>query len=167
MNVNDFDRYISNYLDGDLNSTKRKEFEKLLDENPKLNQKLRSYEKMLKDLSNLKTIKTSDDFLDKVHEKIHIAQSSPMSIKSKTIFGYDYIAISGIAAAIGIFMFSVSIFTGSESFPLFNLDKLSAKNVEEKVNQNISSDNLVAEDDSLIENEDLELPKIHLVGGKK
>ena len=102
-----------------------------------------------------------------MHEKIHIAQSSPMSIKSKTIFGYDYIAISGIAAAIGIFMFSVSIFTGSESFPLFNLDKLSAKNVEEKVNQNISSDNLVAEDDSLIENEDLELPKIHLVGGKK
>jgi len=168
MNVNDFDRYISSYLDGDLNSSKVKEFEKLLDENPELNEKFSSYKKMLNELSNLETIKTSDDFLSRLHEKIDNNKTPDYSfIKPKTIFGYNYTVVSGIAAAIGIFMFSISTFLTSDSLPSFNLNQLSSKDVQGKTAPNISSDNLIAEDDSSTENEEIDLPKIHLVGGKK
>ncbi len=168
MNVSDFDRYISSYLDGELNPSKTKEFENLIKNNSELNQKFQSYKKMLDELNNLKTIKTSDNFLNRLHEKIHNVESlEQFSPPIKTIFGYNYIAISGIAAALGIFMISLSFFIGSESFPLLNLDKLSAKNIQERGDENNSPNNLIVEEDSLIENEDLELPKIHLVGGRK
>ena len=168
MNVNDFDRYISNYLDGELNSSKTKEFEELLNNHAECNEKFISYKKMLNELSNLESIKTSEDFLDKLYQRINNVNSlDDMPLQPKTIFGYNYIAISGIAAAFGIFMFSVSVFIGSESLPLFNLDKLSAKNTQQKIDQNFPSNNLVAEEDSSMENQNLDLPKIHLVGGKK
>ena len=77
------------------------------------------------------------------------------------------VVISGIAAAIGIFMFSISTFMSSESLQSFNLNKLSAKNVQEKLQNTNPSANLIAEDDTSNENEEVDLPKIHLVGGKK
>ena len=75
MNVNDFDRYISNYLDGELNSSKTKEFEELLNNHAECNEKFISYKKMLNELSNLESIKTSEDFLDKLYQRINNVNS--------------------------------------------------------------------------------------------
>ena len=162
MNVNDFDKYISSYLDGDLRESDIKEFEELLKNDANCRKKFEDYKKMLNILSSIE-VKASSDFADKVYQKV---EEQETIIPLKTIFGYNYAALSGIAAAVGIFAFSIVALVNSESVPSFNMNQLSAKKVEEKIDAN-SSMNLIAEDDTSNENEDIELPKIHLVGGKK
>ena len=166
MNVNDFEKYISNYLDGDLRPSEIEEFEGLLDSDAICKQKFEDYKKMLSQLSGLGTFKTSDNFTDQLNKKIYNTESIS-SMLPRTFLGYNYATITGIAAALGIFMFSVSTFMSSDSLPVFNLDKLSAKNVKSKIKHQDGLLNLVAEDDTSSENEQVELPKIHLVGGKK
>lgn len=162
MNVNDFDKYISSYLDGDLRESDIKEFEELLKNDANCRKKFEDYKKMLNMLSSIE-VKASSDFADKVYQKV---KEQETITPPKTIFGYNYAALSGIAAAVGIFAFSIVTLVNSESVPSFNMNQLSAKKVEEKIDAN-SSMNLIAEDDTSNENEDIELPKIHLVGGKK
>ena len=53
MNVNDFDKYISTYLEGELRESDKEAFEKLLKDNSKCREKLKSYQSMLDELSNL------------------------------------------------------------------------------------------------------------------
>ena len=166
MNVNDFEKHISNYLDGDLRPSEIEEFEGLLYSNTICKQKFEDYKKMLSQLSGLETFKISDNFAEQLNKKIY-EKESISSIVPRTFLGYNYATITGIAAALGIFMFSISTFMSSDSLPTFNLDKLSAKNVETKIKHQDGLFNLVAEDDTASDNEQVELPKIHLVGGKK
>ena len=163
MNVNNFEKYICLYLDGDLNPSETEEFEALLENDSECEQKFNDYKKMLDELSNLGTLKTSDDFLYKLHGRIN----KPEIIPPKMIFGYDYMTISGIAVSVGVFMFAISTFMTSESIPSFNLNKLSSKSVESKTEVKQSNTYEIAEEDTLVENEEVEIPKIHLVGGKK
>ena len=51
MNVNDFDKYISSYLDGDLKPSLMNEFEELLKTDSQCREKLKSYKAMLNELS--------------------------------------------------------------------------------------------------------------------
>ena len=167
MNVNDFEKHISSYLDGNLRESDAKKFEELLDSNADCRKKLEDYKKMLNILSSIE-VKASDDFLDKVYDKIE--ESATID---KTVFGYNYMMLSGIAATIGIFVFSLSIFINSDSSSFFGIQRLSSENIEEKSNDlSAKSIELFAEkdtssiDDSTEDNE-INLPKIHLVGGKK
>ena len=70
MNVNDFDKYISSYLDGDLSPSDIEAFKGLLRDNSECKEKLESYQIMLEELSNLESLNTSDNFLNKLHQKI-------------------------------------------------------------------------------------------------
>ena len=114
MNVNDFDIYISSYLDGELMPSEVEAFEELLDSDSRCKQKFEDYKKMLNQLSELGVFKTSDDFIDQLNTKIYEPKFIS-SITSKTFLGYNYATITGIAAALGIFMFSISTFMSSES----------------------------------------------------
>ena len=93
MNVNDFYKNISSYLDGDLRPSEMKNFEELLNNNPECKEKFESYKKMLDDLSNLEILKTSDDFLNKLHKRIlpNLTNSSSYT-NPKTL--EDYFKIS-------------------------------------------------------------------------
>ena len=167
MNVNEFDKYISSYLDGDLKSSLIKEFEELLKNNPQCSKKLESYKAMLNELSGLEVLKTSEDFIEKVHQKIN--KSPKVTLIQKldkiNVFGYDYISISGVAAAVVMFIFSISIFMNSDTSSLAE-HQLSTKHIHndsELVNNNQL---LSEEDDSLRNNDSVDIP-IHLVGSKK
>ena len=165
MNANDFEKYIYNYLEGDLRDSDVKKFEELLNNNPQCKKQFQDYNKMLNQLSDLGSLKTSDNFISQLANKINALDY--FQPDSKTVFGYNYISITGIAAAFGILIFSISTFISSDSIPVFKLDKLSAKNVESKIKHQDGFLNLVAEDDTSSESEKIDLPKIHLVGGKK
>ena len=108
MNVNDFDKYISSYLDGDLKPSLMNEFEELLKIDSQCREKLKSYKAMLNELSNLEVLKTSENFIDKVHLKISNPPKVTLIQKIEKInfFGYDYISIAGVAAAVAMFIFS-------------------------------------------------------------
>ena len=165
MNVNDFDKYISSYLDGDLRESDIKEFEELLKNDANCRKKFEDYKKMLNMLASIE-VKASSDFADKVYQKVKEQETIMSPTPPKTIFGYNYAVLSGIAAAVGIFAFSIATLVNSESIPSFNMNQLSSKNVEKKIDRN-SSMNLIAEDDTSSENDDIQLPKIHLVGSEK
>ena len=172
MNVNDFEKHISSYLDGNLRESDAKKFEELLDSNADCRKKLEDYKKMLNILSSIE-VKASDNFLDKVYDKIEESATIDQTTIDQTIFGYNYMMLSGIAATIGIFVFSLSIFINSDSSSFFGIQRLSSENIEEKSNDlSTKSIELFAEkdtssiDDSTEDNE-INLPKIHLVGGKK
>ena len=171
MNVNDFDKYISSYLDGELRLSLMKEFEELLDSNSECKAKLESYKLMLKELSNLETLKTSDTFLDGLHDKINkpIKKTLIQRIENINFLGYDYISMAGIAAAISMFILSVSIFINSDfNLSTADLDKtLYNKNVQVNSSKINNDDQLLtAEEDTLNENNLKDIP-IHLVGTKK
>ena len=169
MNVNDFNKNISKYLDGDLKPSDMEKFEELLKNNSECKEKFQSYQLMLNELSNLETLTTSDDFLDKFHDRIN--KSSKLTfinrIEEINIFGYDYISISGMAAAIAMFIFSLSIFIKSDSIPGVNLNELSTKNTQENLELLDNNYHLSAHDDTLIDGKEADIPKIHLVGGNK
>ena len=152
MNVNDFDKYISSYLDGDLKPSLMKEFEDLLINNSQCRDKLNSYKLMLKELSNLETLKTSDKFLENLHKKINRPTKKTViqRIENINFLGYDYISVAGIAAALTMFILSVSIFINSDfNFSTADLDKtLYNKNI--KINPAIENNNdqlLISEED--------------------
>ena len=167
MNVNDFDKYISSYLDGDLKPSLMKEFEELLKNNPKCSKKLESYKAMLNELSNLEVLKTSEDFIEKVHQKINKPSKVTFmqQLDKVNFFGYDYISITGVAAAVAMFIFSISIFMNS-NHTLMTEHQLSTKHIHD--NPEIINNNqlLSEEDDSLRNNDSADIP-IHLVGSKK
>ena len=169
MNVNDFNKYISKYVDGDLKSSDVKKFEELLKNNSECKEKFQSYQTMLNELSDLKVLTTSDDFLNKLHDRIN--KSSQLTFIQKiekiNIFGYDYISISGIAAAITMFIFSVSIFMKSDSIPGVNLNELSTRNTQKNPELLNNNYHLLSQDDTLIDSKEVDIPKIHRVGGKK
>ena len=169
MNVNDFNKYISKYLDGDLKPSDMKKFEELLKNNSECKEKFKSYQTMLNELSDLKVLTTSDDFLNKLHDRIN--KSSQLTfiqrIEKINIFGYDYISISGIAATITVFIFSVSIFMKSDSIPGGDLNELSIKNVQKNPELLDNNYHLSSHDDTLTDSKEVDIPKIHLVGGKK
>ena len=168
MNVNDFDKYISSYLEGDLRLSEIKEFEELLQNNPECRLKLESYKTMLSELSNLEFLRTSNNFMDKLHQKIDKPSKVSLikRIEAINLFGYDYISIAGIAAALTMFIFSVSIFINSNSAPIVNLNELSTKNIKNDSTIMNNNDQLLSEDDTLTNNESVNFP-IQLVGGKK
>ena len=112
MNVNDFDKNISNYLDGDLSLSDIEDFERLLRDNFECKEKLESYKIMLDELSNLEFLNTSDKFLNKLHQKIDILSQVTSSQNIEKI-NYNYIPIISVAAGIAIFIFSISIFMDS------------------------------------------------------
>ena len=167
MNINEFEKNISNYLDGDLKPSEMKDFEELLKSNIECQKKINNYKIMLERLSSLDKLTTSSDFMDKLNEKIDNSDKVGVlnRIEKINIFGYDYISVSGMAAALIMFIFSITIFTQSNNVPLVDLDNLSTKNIDSKAS--ISDDfQMLSEDDSLNSNQRNELP-IQLVGGKK
>tara|TARA_Y100001970_G_C14148831_1_gene811461 strand:- start:749 stop:1252 length:504 start_codon:yes stop_codon:yes gene_type:complete len=167
MNVNDFDKYISAYIDGDLRPSEMKEFEELLNNNSVCDKKFKDFQKMLSELSNLESLKTSPDFLEKLHRKINEPKRVTIinKIQNMNLFGYDYISIGGIAAALTLFIFSVSIFLQSDSIPIVDLEQLSSKNIVNNYSEINSNEQLLSEDDTLIDRQTLDMP-IKLVKGK-
>ena len=172
MNVNDFEKHISGYLDGELRDSDAKKFEELLNSNLDCRKKLEDYKKMLDMLSSIE-VKASNDFLDKVYDKIEKDELKDSTKIDETVSGYNYMMLSGIAATIGIFVFSLSIFINSDSSSFFGIQGLTSKNIEKKSNDlSEKSIELFAEKDTSIidnspEDNEINLPKIHLVGGKK
>jgi len=167
MNVNDFDKYISAYIEGDLRPSEMKEFEELLKNNSVCDKKLKDFQKMINELSNLDSLKTSPDFLKNLHRRINEPQKVTVlnKIQNINLFGYDYISIGGIAAALALFMFSVSIFLQSDSIPIVDLEQLSSKNIANNYSEINNNDQLLSEDDTLIDRQVLDIP-IKLVKGK-
>jgi hypothetical protein len=123
MPMGDWDRlkhHISDYLEGNLDNSTRKEFEEEISRNDELKKVTGRVEKLSHMLTNLPEYKCSDDFNQKLRERIHNQSSSKL----------DNIPIKKISFAISfavllvIVVFSFNTFTGSDD-PANNLPESS------------------------------------------
>ena len=124
--MGDWDRqkhHISDYLEGNLDNSTRNEFEKEISKNDELKKVTGRVEKLSHMLKNLPEHKCSDDFNQKLRERIHNESSSKL----------DTIPIKKISFALSfavllvLVVFSFNTFIGNEE-PANNLPE--STNVE-------------------------------------
>ena len=65
-----FEGYISDYIENSLSIAKRKEFEQFLLENPESKEMVESIRSTILHLKHLPGVKTSDDFVAKLQERV-------------------------------------------------------------------------------------------------
>ena len=107
-----FKQYISDYLEGNLDSTTRKEFEEAMEENKELSEMTTRMKEIRVLLNKLPAKKCSDDFTANLHRKIH-SSSSQSRLPVTPLKKYSY-AFSFAVLAV-IIIFSVNMFDGTES----------------------------------------------------
>ena len=121
--MGDWDRlknHISDYLEGNLDNSTRKEFETEIEKNSDLRKVTSRVEKLSNLLTNLPDYKCSDDFNQKLRERIH--QDSSNTRISFPIKKYSF-AFSFVVLAV-IVVFTFNFFTGEDD-PVNNLPESS------------------------------------------
>lgn len=86
-----FEGYISEYIENKLSISKRKEFEQFLLKNPESKEMVESVRSTISQLKHLPVVKTSDDFMVKLKERV-ASQSDVIPAQQETrrplIFGF-------------------------------------------------------------------------------
>ena len=130
MNRYEFEDRISDYLDNHLNVSERQAFEKYARENKDAEDLLNSVKNTIELIKTQKSIKTSENFIPELTERIKTYKKRPLkSTSQKTgslIFGFSPIN----SALMGVFIFSfffllVNIAPSANSF--FQSDIVSSK----------------------------------------
>ena len=103
MPMGDWDRfknYISDYLEGNLDNSTRKEFEQEIEKNSNLQKLTRGVENLSKMLGNLPEHECSDDFNVKLRDRIHRESSVvrlPVTPLKKYSFAFSFVMIAVVA----------------------------------------------------------------------
>ena len=121
--MGDWDRlknHISDYLEGNLDNSTRKDFEAEIEKNSDLSKVTKRVEILSNILTNLPEYKCSDDFNQKLRERIH--QESSSKTASIPIKKYSF-AFSFVVLAV-IVVFTFNTFTGQDD-PVNNLPESS------------------------------------------
>lgn len=95
-----FKNYISDYLEGNLDNSTRKEFEQEIDKNSNLQKLTRGVENLSKVLGDLPEYECSDDFNVKLRDRIHRDSSAvklPVIPLKKYSFAFSFVMIAVIA----------------------------------------------------------------------
>ena len=136
MNRYEFEDRISDYLDNHLNVSERQAFEKYAKENKDAEDLLNSVKNTIELIKTQKSIKTSENFIPKLTERIKTYKNKPINStrqKAKSlIFGFS----PKNSALMGVFIFSfflllVNIVPSANSFFQSNIVS-SKKNAIEK-----------------------------------
>ena len=75
MNVNDFEKYILKYLDGDLTSSELDDFNKIIKKYPECRKQLSDHQSIVRELSNIENISAPEGFTNRLYDRIE--QVSP------------------------------------------------------------------------------------------
>ena len=147
MNVNDFEKYILKYLDGDLTSSELDDFNKIIKKYPECRKQLSDHQSIVRELSNIENISVPEGFTNRLYDRIE--QVSPgfknrvnseeeeliLDINKNNRVDYssynNYMPYIRIAAGLAIFIFSISVFLNSNNISKGTPNKtLSAQSVE-------------------------------------
>ena len=144
MNVNDFEKYILKYLDGDLNSSELDDFNRIIKKHPECRKQLLDHQSIVQELSNIEKISAPEGFVNQLYDRIE--KVSPgfknrlnsedkefiLDINNNNSADYssysDYMPYIRMVAGVAIFVFSISVFLNSNNVDTPNRS-LSAKSV--------------------------------------
>jgi len=171
MNCYEFEKHISEYIDGELKMGLRKDFMAHKSDCILCKEKLDDISSMLTEMPKMVKIKTSELFLNKLNDKIESYENSSR-LKMNQFFGFDYISAIGLAASMVMVVGASYLLITENSVPIVDLDKISKKSGQLNQNSKITlndQNGFIADQDSS-ENEDdgsqYNMP-IRLVGGSK
>ena len=100
-----FKNYISDYLEGNLDNSTRKEFELEIDKNSNLQKLTRGVENLSKMLGDLPEYECSDDFNVTLRDRIH-RESSAVKLQVTPLKKYSYAFSFVMLAVIAVFTFN-------------------------------------------------------------
>ena len=110
-----FEGYISDYIENSLSIAKRKEFEQFLVENPESKEMVESIRSTISQLKQLPAVKTSDDFMAKLQERVakqrDVIPPQPEN-RRPLIFGFTLLA----AGMMSLVVLAI-VFVGYELMP--------------------------------------------------
>jgi hypothetical protein len=171
MNCYEFENHISEYIDGELKIGIRKGFMTHKSDCILCTEKLDDITNMLKELPNMVKIKASGVFLNKLNDKIELYENRS-TLKLNQLFGFDYVSMIGLAAAIVLVVGASYLLVTEDSIPTVDLDKISTKSGQYNQTPPIILSNqngFIADQDSSGNEEEesqYNVP-IRLVGGSK
>ena len=165
MNRYEFENLISDYLDGSMSFNKQKEFEQYMEQDPDSECLVKNIRNTISDMNELKQVKVSDDFNDKLLSKIR-AERMVNNPDKNTLFGFTPFYASVLSClCVALFVVASQLFNGSENSVMDNNSyhfKTSLKdnqtvNKENKLkgNKNLAVDSNI---DSVKKNDDRKKP---------
>ncbi len=109
-----FEDLISDYIENQLNLSKRREFEQYLNAHPDAKELVDSVRSTMVSLHNLSPVKTSPDFMNKLRRRIEQERSRPTypTPTRNTIFGF-----TPLYAGLMVTMLIALVYVGVELIP--------------------------------------------------
>jgi len=159
-----FEGYISDYIENSLSIAKRKEFEQFLAQNPESKVMVESVRSTMSQLKQLPAVKTSDDFMAKLQERV-AKQRDVVPVQKEhrkpLIFGFTPLTASMMSLVVLAIVFVGYELMPSESNPMAIPPQITTNNVmPAPVNstqmKSVNTEPVLAdtqEDSSLIEEE--------------
>lgn len=168
MNCYEFEKYISEYIDGNLKIGLRKDFLQHKSECSKCDVKLNDISSMIKEMKSKSYEKsTSKNFLVDLEDKIKSYETNSHTFKSN-VFGFDYIRAFGIAAAFIMLIGASYTLIVDNKLPILDLEKYSKRDIVPENDRTIKleqKNHIATADDSLDSpKKEFDMP-IRLVGG--
>ena len=167
MNCYEFEKYISEYIDGNLKIGLRKSFLQHKSECSKCDVKINDITFMIKEMKSQSYEKfTSKNFLVDLEDKIKSYEINSHIIKNN-FFGFDYMKAFGIAAAFVMLIGASYTLIVDNKLPTLDLEKYSNSDIvpeNEKTIKLEQKNHIATADDSLDSpKKEFDMP-IHLVG---
>ena len=161
MNRYNFEEHITAYIDGELSEQDKNEFKKLIESDSDCKTKYEEIKNLVKNLKSIPKLKTNDDFMMNLNNKIDSYDRENISIFSKI---KEYIFIANGRSALGFAMSFGIIFVVSYLY-LNNNNSISANSkILDKTN---SEDIYYSDSDSTDSDEYKYNEEIHLTKGNK
>ena len=110
-----FEGYISDYIENSLSIAKRKEFEQFLAEHPESKELVEAVRSTISQLKNLSTVKTSDEFMIKLQQRVAKQRDVipvQMDKRKPMIFGFTPLTASMMSLVV-----LAIVFVGYELMP--------------------------------------------------
>ncbi len=118
MNRYEFENLISDYLDGSIPFDKKKEFEQYIEQDPDAKYLFKNIRNTIYDMKELKQVKVSDDFNDKLLSRVKTERMVNDGDKN-TIFGFTPFYASVLSClCVALFIVASQLFNVSEDSSL-------------------------------------------------
>ena len=156
MNRYEFENLISDYLDGSMSFNKQKEFEQYMEQDSDAAYLVKNIRKTISDMNELKQVKVSDNFNDKLLLRVKTERivSGP---EKNTLFGFTpFYASVLFCLCISLFVVTSQLFNVSEYSDFDNNSYQYKASLNDDLIVNKESKNLMIDSnvDSLKNNED-------------
>ena len=157
MNRYEFENLISDYLDGSMSFNKQREFEQYMEQDSDAAHLVKNIRNTISDMNELKKIKVSDNFNDKLLSRVETERMVSDPEKNK-LFGFTPFYASVLSfLCVALFVVASQLLNVSEDSDFDNNSYQYKASLKDNINQNKENKNLMVDSniDSVKNNEEI------------